>query len=176
MAFIKCGECRKKISDKAQACPQCGAPVVKGAAPPKKKTGLVTWIVATLFGFWVIFMFYAYREVEKNKIATQPLPVRASWLTASSDQKLQKERSSFIDKLIRLGVFEKIETASGFCYAWTGSSFDALSFDDKSRFLSVVYAYCLSSDAKGNIVLINDSRSGKQVGVYSEVKGGLKMD
>ena len=97
-------------------------------------------------------------------------------MTASSDKKLQKERSSFIDKLIRFGVFEKIETASGFCYAWTGSSFDTLSFDDKSRFLNVVYAYCLNSDAKGNIVLINDGRSGKQVGVYSEVKGGLKMD
>jgi len=42
--------------------------------------------------------------------------------------------------------------------------------------VSAVYAYCLNSDAKGKIVLINDSRSGKQVGVYSEEKGGLKMD
>ena len=68
MAVIKCSECRKKISDKAQACPHCGAPVVKVAAPPRKKTSLVTWIVAILFGFWVVFMVYAYREVEKAKL------------------------------------------------------------------------------------------------------------
>jgi hypothetical protein len=29
MALIKCSECTKEISDKASACPQCGAPVEK---------------------------------------------------------------------------------------------------------------------------------------------------
>jgi DNA-directed RNA polymerase subunit RPC12/RpoP len=28
MALIKCSECRREVSDKAAACPQCGAPVV----------------------------------------------------------------------------------------------------------------------------------------------------
>ncbi len=29
MAIIKCGECNNDVSDKATACPKCGAPVFK---------------------------------------------------------------------------------------------------------------------------------------------------
>ena len=32
MALIKCSECGKEISDRAGACPGCGAPVDAGAA------------------------------------------------------------------------------------------------------------------------------------------------
>jgi hypothetical protein len=34
MALVKCPECKKKISTKANTCPNCGAPV---ESPPKKK-------------------------------------------------------------------------------------------------------------------------------------------
>ena len=38
MALIKCYECSREISDKAPACPQCGAPKKKSSAPKKKAT------------------------------------------------------------------------------------------------------------------------------------------
>jgi len=43
MALIKCEDCGKEISDKAPACPQCGAPQAAGqtataTAPPKPET------------------------------------------------------------------------------------------------------------------------------------------
>lgn len=34
MALIKCGECGREVSDKAAACPQCGAPVASALPPP----------------------------------------------------------------------------------------------------------------------------------------------
>lgn len=33
MALIKCLECGREVSDKANACPQCGAPIVSKAVP-----------------------------------------------------------------------------------------------------------------------------------------------
>jgi hypothetical protein len=36
MALIPCYECSREISDKAPACPQCGAPKKKSSAPKKK--------------------------------------------------------------------------------------------------------------------------------------------
>lgn len=33
MAFLPCAECGKSISDRAFACPQCGAPTGRGAPP-----------------------------------------------------------------------------------------------------------------------------------------------
>lgn len=47
MSMIKCSECKQEISDKAEKCPHCGAPV-------KKKTSLFTWIIASLFGIIII--------------------------------------------------------------------------------------------------------------------------
>jgi len=40
MALIKCYECEKEISDKAPACPHCGAP--KEEQPPEHGTATVT--------------------------------------------------------------------------------------------------------------------------------------
>lgn len=34
MALVKCSECGREVSDKAAACPQCGAPVAARAASP----------------------------------------------------------------------------------------------------------------------------------------------
>ena len=40
MALIKCSECGRDVSDKATACPNCGAPVqVISNAPGQSKNG-----------------------------------------------------------------------------------------------------------------------------------------
>lgn len=46
MALVKCKECGKEISKKAKKCPHCGAPV--------KRTSILTWLVAIIFGLWLI--------------------------------------------------------------------------------------------------------------------------
>ena len=37
MAMISCSECGKSISDKASACPSCGAPIVPASAPAPRR-------------------------------------------------------------------------------------------------------------------------------------------
>ena len=67
MALIKCSECGKEISDRAAACPSCGAPVGGGMAPSSaavtksvrveragfkwEATGFVLILVAMVTGF-----------------------------------------------------------------------------------------------------------------------------
>lgn len=46
MALVKCKECGREMSSEAKACPQCGHVV--------KRTGLVTKIVAALFGIGIL--------------------------------------------------------------------------------------------------------------------------
>jgi predicted RNA-binding Zn-ribbon protein involved in translation (DUF1610 family) len=36
MALIKCSECGKEVSDKATACPNCGAPIGSEHAPQRR--------------------------------------------------------------------------------------------------------------------------------------------
>lgn len=51
MALITCQECRKQLSDTANACPHCGAP----AAVAKKSGGfsIVKWTIVLVFGAFV---------------------------------------------------------------------------------------------------------------------------
>lgn len=80
MALIACSECNKQISDKAAACPHCGAPVSRSSAPSpelqperpmataavplvKKGTHPATWIALVMIvvaGVW--FFMNAQRE------------------------------------------------------------------------------------------------------------------
>lgn len=39
MAIIRCPECGREISDKAAACPSCGAPVSSGKVTPARNAG-----------------------------------------------------------------------------------------------------------------------------------------
>lgn len=36
MALINCPECDKKVSDRAQSCPDCGCPIAEGNREPIK--------------------------------------------------------------------------------------------------------------------------------------------
>lgn len=62
MALIKCGECKKQISDKAAACPHCGAPAgltankktISADMKKEKKTHPVTMGIAIFFGFGLL--------------------------------------------------------------------------------------------------------------------------
>jgi hypothetical protein len=52
MALIECGECRKQISDKAAACPNCGAPQkLSSPAAPIKATARMPVIALAIFIF-----------------------------------------------------------------------------------------------------------------------------
>lgn len=45
MALTRCNECNAEISDKAVACPKCGAELVKGKARNALKTVVVVGVI-----------------------------------------------------------------------------------------------------------------------------------
>jgi hypothetical protein len=77
MAIFDCKECRARISDKAGACPQCGALINGGSvayiatAKPKKKTSVVTW-VALIFAGIVILPVFVQRAAQRASESGSP--------------------------------------------------------------------------------------------------------
>lgn len=74
MALIKCKECGKEFSDKAEACPQCGNPNDGYSIPTKKVatntfkntfTKTITEIIATILGvaILIIIIFYVGKSI-----------------------------------------------------------------------------------------------------------------
>lgn len=86
MALIKCPECGKEISDKAEACPNCGCPINNNSSPvnslinsqdvPKQENAIEKTKI-TIWGFscppyWKL-MAHMYISVNGNRIAEFPL-------------------------------------------------------------------------------------------------------
>ena len=56
MSLIKCKECGKQISNKAESCPSCGAKL-------PKKTSIVTWVlISSIAIYFVVDLFIPKNE------------------------------------------------------------------------------------------------------------------
>ena len=69
-----------------------------------------------------------------------------------------------------------MEQLADYPHAWVTPLFHSLDFKDKEGFISVIFAYYIAQDPEADMVILYDSKSGKQVGVCAEVYGGLKLD
>lgn len=96
--------------------------------------------------------------------------------TAALDKspEMQKKREAFISKAQKQGVISKIETPGSLPRVWVTPKFQAADFETKKSIASVVYAYYFEAAAPGNVVRIYDSRTGKEIGGFSE--HGLEMN
>lgn len=86
MALIECSECRKQISDKAAACPHCGAPVASvpssaststpttSTQPSKKKTHPANWVVLALIV--AAALWYFPKAQRDANLPPMPIDVR----------------------------------------------------------------------------------------------------
>lgn len=52
MALIKCNECQKEISDKAEACPNCGTPINQRRITAPRPTVIVEQKKS--HGVWIV--------------------------------------------------------------------------------------------------------------------------
>ena len=87
---------------------------------------------------------------------------------------IQNERKAFIKELIRKGIFQEVKIPGRIPHLWVKPMFYALDFEDKQAFVSVVYAYYFEKQSSGYIMLY-DSKTGKEIGRFSKVDGGLKL-
>ncbi len=86
---------------------------------------------------------------------------------------MQDDRKSLIEKLIREGVFQKVEMPGNLPRVWVRSQFYDLDFDLKQQFISVVFAYYFDGARPSDSVRIFDAKTNKEIGTFSEVSGGL---
>lgn len=88
---------------------------------------------------------------------------------------LQQQRYDLMNKMIAEGIFYKVEKPGTYAHVFVTPYFKSLNIDDKNTFINVVWAYYICGDPGADIVVIYDSQTGKELGTYSEVQGGLKL-
>jgi hypothetical protein len=88
--------------------------------------------------------------------------------------KMQADRKALIEKAIQLEVFSRVERNGTIMpRAWTGKTFNTITFDAKQRAISVVYAFCFDATNKNESVAIIDGHTGKEIGRFDF--SGLRM-
>lgn len=93
MALIKCPECKNSVSTKAKTCPHCGAPV-------KKKTSVVTWLLAILL-FIVLGTFLGGIDRPPSVTIPDDEPVAAS---EPDKQQVQHTSQQVLPDTYRIGA------------------------------------------------------------------------
>jgi len=68
VALIDCEECGEQLSDKAAACPKCGAPLARPSIRGQKVKQLFTGIIALFLIIWVV------SNVDERAAPTIPSP------------------------------------------------------------------------------------------------------
>ena len=83
MSLVTCPDCKNKVSSKAPACPHCGRPMGKAAAP--KTRGRFTKIVSTLMtlsGLVLAFIGFENENDTHGMIGTGMFLVGLLWFIA----------------------------------------------------------------------------------------------
>jgi len=133
---------------------------------------LVGLAVVVLAGF----VYLGGQLFETDKSPSNPDTAPAPVTTPQVDQELQQKRYDLIQDLIAQGIFSKVEVPGSLPHVWVTPMFHALNFDDKEAFIGVVFAYYIAVNPEYDIVALYDNKTGKEIGVFAEVYGGLKLD
>jgi len=148
-----------------------------------KKSSVITYLLPLIIAGFIVpltFETCAPPKAKQSNTAgeqiTQPQPSTPKKPVIPSDPKIQEKRLAFIQQLINDGVFQKVDFPSErLPHVWVTPFFYDLNFDEKQSSINIVYAYSISKNPKLNIVVLFDSKTGKEIGNYAEVYGGLKL-
>ena len=130
------------------------------------------WVI--LGGAWLlIFAVWVYGP--KDHPSGRPIP---PGLPIDKSAEMQAGRKEFIDKMVAQQIFSEVRTSSGNKpYVYVTSKFlEGDNIQDKETIISVVYAFYYDGTNDLDFVQLLDSRTGKPIGTYSLVQGGLKWN
>lgn len=123
---------------------------------------------------FIAVVVIAYLAMPKGDRSTAAATA-AKVATIDKSEAAQKKRYELIQNLMNERVFAKIETPAKAPHVWVAPRFYALDFDDKQAFVGVVYAYAYDGSDPYDLVVLKDSRSGKDIGTFTKAFG-LKLD
>ena len=77
MALIKCEECGKEISDRADACPHCGCPISHVKPVTRNNFATACLFISHLLGFgYTLYCLIYWASASSGMSGFEKLPVR----------------------------------------------------------------------------------------------------
>lgn len=89
---------------------------------------------------------------------------------------MQEDRLGFMQKMTAMHIIEHTAESNNVVKVKVGKAFYVLDYNAKNKFCNVVYAYYHTKNANVDLMRIIDNYTGKDIGVYAEMYGGLKLN
>lgn len=110
MALIKCPECGKEVSDKADSCPECGYPISRRSVPQessrKNKSKIIAAIFAIVLLVFSVSIFLPNTKKKSNYENYSYFSERGSSYSSSRTQKADDST-----------IFNNLEITNFSCYS-----------------------------------------------------------
>lgn len=133
----------------------------------KDEAGLI-WVEVFLIGLRTLFLAIIiissldYAEAED---------VQAKRYAYNIQEFTQAKRYAYIQEAIKEGIFAKVEMPASLPQVWIKPHFYTLNFEQKQAFVSIVWTYYNVRDSAINTVVVYDSTTGREVGVFNKAYG-----
>lgn len=137
-----------------------------------KNQKIILWV-----GIAVLILIIILGETSQTQDDTSDSQKRSTAepvVVIDKSTQMQNSRKEFINKLLREGVFKKVEMPASLIHVWVDTSFILLDYDTKKSFLEVVYCYYYDGNDLSDSVVLKDNLTGKRIGGYSP-SSGLKI-
>lgn len=166
MALISCRECNHQISQTAEACPQCGAPLT---APTQRRSALRPFLIILLamLGFIVISLFASNPSTPDQPQSYEP--------TGDRSEKTQAARKQLLEQMITAGAFTKVQLVADTGRVYVGKRFSEFTYDQKQGVMSGLYTYFFPTIKPHQQIRLIDGYTNKTIGRFS-AENGLDLD
>lgn len=124
MAIIKCGECGNEVSDKASACPKCGAKVEKHVGPIGK-------IIALIFLAFFIKSILSSQEAQEQAAMAES---KKSPEQVAAEKKNKAEQELRFNKVVIVGTALKKQLNDP-----ASLEFETIMTDDTAKTICMIY-------------------------------------
>lgn len=165
MPLIRCADCARDISDKASACPHCGAP----AERPSGCLRIGGYALAIPIAGVIAFVVWQGIASQDRK----PLPAHGSVSARTTDRSpaAQRDRDEFLSKMRAMRIFGDLQCRTGGGTIEVRPAFYALDFKDKQAFASVAFARCFDGSEGFVVLTLRDVKSGRVAGTLDVTRG-----
>ena|SRR5882672_778166 len=174
---LNCQKCGfTNLTGYGKSCAKCGH-----SFPASPSSAKIIIIIIIAAGLLSILALKSSHDTQQETAATHESSPNPSRLAHPIDKSptMQAERLKMINSMIGKGIFGKVEAGpssnNASAFVRIRPRFYALDFETKNKMIGIIYAYYCTGDDL-DLVILEDSLSGKTVGSFSTIYGGLKMD
>lgn len=92
-----------------------------------------------------------------------------------AEENTHSKKPEFNQPSVQTSVIQKIEVMESMAHVWVESGFYRLDYNAKSLLISQIWSYLHSRNGNHSLIILKDSQTDREIGIYGKSYGGLQL-